>query len=61
MIREFEDIETVVIIVAFKDGSAHQVLSTKENKSLALNLLTRLDGKLSLDKELHPIEFKTKS
>jgi len=29
---EIDDIEVIVMIVQFKDGSAHQVLTSKENK-----------------------------
>jgi len=54
------DIETVVIIVQFKDGSAHQVLTTKENKQIAVSLIAEMDGRLVLDKELLPVTFEYK-
>ena len=56
-----EDIEVIVVIVQFKNGSAHQVLTTKENKKIALQLIANADGKLSVDKELMPIEFVCKT
>lgn len=55
-----EDITTVLIIVQFEDGSAHQVLSTAENKMIMLRMLSLADGGLKLDKELMPVQLKTK-
>jgi hypothetical protein len=55
---EIEDIEVIVMIVQFKDGSAHQVLTTKENKRIALNIVASADGKLTLDKALAPVIFE---
>jgi len=57
---EIEDIEVIVMIVQFKDGSAHQVLTTKENKRVALQIIANADGKLTLDKELAPVIFEYK-
>ncbi|MFM9825332.1 hypothetical protein [Flavobacterium sp.] len=57
---EIEDIEVIVMIVQFKDGSAHQVLTTKENKKIALQIIASADGKLTLDKELAPVIFEYK-
>lgn len=54
------DITKVLIIVSFEDGSAHQVLSTAENKNTMLRMLAVADGGLKLDKELMPIKLKTK-
>ena len=54
------DISKIVILVELKNGNAHQVLTSKENKEFALQLIATADGKLSLDKELAPIEFKEK-
>jgi hypothetical protein len=61
MEKQFENIKTVVVLVEFEDGSVHQVLASAENKSLALNMLARLQGKLMLSKEMEPIEFKDKA
>lgn len=58
--KQLEDIETVLIVVQFKDGSAHQVLTTKENKNSAVLIIASADGGLKLDKELMPIILKTK-
>lgn len=55
-----EDIKQVLIIVSFEDGSAHQVLSTPENKNIMLRMLAVADGGLKLDKELMPVKLKTK-
>lgn len=58
---DLEDIDTIVILVQLKNGNAHQVLTTKENKKIALQIITASDGgKLALDKELMPITFETK-
>lgn len=57
---DLNDIEVIVILVQLKNGNAHQVLTTKENKEIALQIIAANDGKLSLDKELAPITFKTK-
>ena len=54
------DISKIVILVELKNRNAHQVLTSKENKEFALQLIATADGKLSLDKELEPIEFKEK-
>jgi len=53
-----EDIEAVVMIVQFKDGSAHQVLTTKENKQFAVQMIASSDGKLTLDKAIAPVIFE---
>lgn len=57
---DLNDIECIVILVQLKNGNAHQVLTTKENKEIALNIIAASDGKLCLDEELEPITFKTK-
>lgn len=55
-----DDIETILIIVQFKDGSAHQVLTTKENKKIAVQMIALADQGLKLDKELAPIILEHK-
>ena len=55
---EIDDIEVIVMIVQFKDGSAHQFLTSKENKKIALQIIASADGKLTLDKELAPVIFE---
>lgn len=57
---KMSDIETVLIIVQFKNGSAHQVLTTKENKEIAVQMIALADNGLKLDKELMPVELETK-
>lgn len=53
---EIDDITTIAIIVEI-NGNAHQIMSTKENKALMLNMLARMDGGLKLSTEMEPIEF----
>lgn len=55
MEKTIDDIETVLIIVQFKDGSAHQVLTTKEHKEIAVRIIAQADNGLKLDKELAPM------
>lgn len=55
-----DDIETIFIAVQLKSGGAHQVLTTKENKEIALRLIGSADGGLKLDKELEPLTFEYK-
>ena len=54
------DISQIVILVELKNGNAYQVLTSKENKEIALQIIATADGALRLDKELEPIEFKEK-
>jgi hypothetical protein len=60
MSLEIEDIESILIIVQFKDGNAHQVLTSKENKEVAIHMIAAADGRLALDKELAPMILKHK-
>jgi hypothetical protein len=55
----FDEIETIVILVQ-KNGSAHQVLTSKENK-VALRMIAIQDESLKLDKEIMPVVFTIKS
>jgi hypothetical protein len=56
----FDEIETIVILVQLKNGSAHQVLTSKENK-VALRMIAIQDESLKLDKEIMPVVFTIKS
>jgi hypothetical protein len=56
----FDEIETIVILV-LKNGSAHQVLTSKENKEVALRMIAIQDESLKLDKEIMPVVFTIKS
>lgn len=56
-----DDIDVVLIIVQFKDGSAHQVLTTAENKKIAVQIIASADGGLKIDKELMPVTLETKN
>jgi hypothetical protein len=56
----FDEIETIVILVQLKNGSAHQVLTSKENKEVALRMIAIQDESLKLDKEIMPVVFTTK-
>jgi hypothetical protein len=51
--------ETIVILVQLKNGSAHQVLTSKENK-VALRMIAIQDESLKLDKEIMPVVFTIK-
>ena len=53
-----DDIEKIVVIVQLKNGSAHQVLTTKENKRIALQIINLADNGLKLDKEIMPMTFE---
>jgi hypothetical protein len=55
----FDEIETIVILVQLKNGSAHQVLTSKENK-VALRMIAIQDESLKLDKEIMPVVFTIK-
>jgi hypothetical protein len=44
-----------------KNGSAHQVLTSKENKEVALRMIAIQDESLKLDKEIMPVVFTIKS
>jgi hypothetical protein len=50
----FDEIETIVILVQLKNGSAHQVLTSKENKE---GMIAIQDESLKLDKEIMPVVF----
>lgn len=52
-----DDIKTVVIIVEFNNGNAHQVLTTKENKKILIGLLATMDNGLKLSETLEPVTF----
>jgi hypothetical protein len=56
----FDEIETIVILVQLKNGSAHQVLTSKENKEVALRIIAAEDGTLKLDQEIMPVVFEIK-
>jgi hypothetical protein len=56
----FEDFEKIVIVVQLKNGCAHQVLSTSDNKIILLKMLSKMDGTLNLSKEIEPFILKTK-
>jgi len=55
-----ENVESIVVLIQLKDGSAHQVLTTKTNKIIALQMIATADNGLKVDKELKPIVFETK-
>jgi len=57
---DFDDIEHVAILVQLKNGEAHQVLSTPENKQIMLSLLAKMDDGLKLSKEIESVTFKIK-
>lgn len=52
------EIARVLIIVELKNGNAHQLLATRENKKLAVDLLGQMEGAIRLDKKLVPFELQ---
>jgi hypothetical protein len=54
------EIETIVILVQLKNGSAIKYLHLKENK-VALRMIAIQDESLKLDKEIMPVVFTIKS
>lgn len=56
----YEDVNTIAIFIQLKNGNAHQVLASKENKHLALTLLAKLESGLKLTTEIEPVQFKLK-
>lgn len=55
-----DDIETVAVLVQFKNGDAHQVLASKEMKKVMLHMLVSEKGTLSLSEAIEPVQFKAK-
>lgn len=58
---DIEDIEIIFLAVQLKDGSAHQVLTSKQNKEILLQVLAGMDGNIKLDKEIEPITLEYKN
>lgn len=55
---EITDIDVICILVQLKNGNAHQLLTTKENKRIAIELIGRMDGKLSLSEEIASVKIE---
>lgn len=55
-----KEINRIVVLVEFKDGSVHQVLTTKEKKELMIGMLTNDKGALQVTAEIEPFEFQFK-
>ena len=53
-----KEIKTIVVLLEFEDGSVRQVLTTKEQKQLALGLLINGKGVLQCSDAIEPFEFK---
>lgn len=51
------DIQKIVILIETPEGNAHQVLASKENKEICLQILAQAEGGLRVTKEIMPIEF----
>ena len=60
MSKTTKDIKTILILVEFEDGNAHQVLSTKEHKKMAIDFIATLDGTLKLSDEIEPLTLEIK-
>lgn len=56
-----ENIKTIVVLLEFEDGSVRQVLTTKQQKELALKFLVDDNGSLVVSKEIEPLNFKDKN
>lgn len=58
-----DNIKQILIVVELEDGTAHQVLASKEAKEMALNVVQGFSeyGSLILDKELDRIELTLKN
>lgn len=54
-----KDFKTIAILVELEDGSAHQVLATKENKHLVIDMLSTMEGGLKISERIEPVTFKT--
>ena len=52
------NINTIVVLVEFEDGSVRQVLSNKLQKELALRVLIGEDGELRVSKPIKPLKFE---
>lgn len=57
---EIDDIKTILICVEFKNGNAHQVLSTHEHKKLMLSILSGMDDGLKVSEEIEPFQLQSK-
>jgi len=56
--NSLDDIETVSVLVQFKNGDAHQVLTSKEMKHLMLRMLIDPDtNTLMLSEAIEPVQF----
>lgn len=53
------DIEVCAILVQIK-GECYQVLSSAANKKLAIDLIGKLDGQLTLSDAMEPVVFVDK-
>lgn len=52
------EIEKILILVETADGAPRQVLASKENKQIALQILGKLEGGIKLTQAFKPIELK---
>lgn len=55
---ETNQIKTIVVLVELNNGNVHQVLTTKEQKQCALQILLSENGNLQVSDALEPINFK---
>lgn len=53
------EIKTILVLVELENGNAHQVLASKTQKEIALQILKNEDkGVLMLDQEIMPITLE---
>jgi hypothetical protein len=52
------EIEKILILVETADGAPRQVLASKQNKEIALQMLGRLEGGIKLTTAFEPIELR---
>lgn len=50
--------KTILVLLEFEDGSVRQVLTTKEQKELALQMMVSESGKVMVSDEIEPITLK---
>lgn len=56
-----EQIEKILVLVELKNGNVHQVLTSKDRKTIALKMMeSEKHGKIMLSEEIEPIELQFK-
>lgn len=50
-----KDFKKIIILVETKEGVAHQVLSSDENKRIMIDLLATMDNGIKLSPKINPV------